>query len=61
VAHSLDHLDADETRAQMRSRARRNLALLALLAAFVLAVFAFSLVHIQAEMRPVVQHDFQER
>jgi len=45
----------------MRSRARRNLALLALLAAFVLAVFAFSLVHIQAEMRPVVQHDFQER
>lgn len=52
MPHSLEQLSADETRALTRGRSRKNLAVMALLAAFVLGVFAFSLIHIQAEMRP---------
>ncbi|MEX4009908.1 hypothetical protein [Neoaquamicrobium sediminum] len=55
MPHSLEQLSTDETRALTRSRSRKNLAVMALLTAFVLGVFAFSLIHIQAEMRPVQQ------
>ncbi len=61
MSHSLKHLSVEESKALNRSRSRRNLAVLALLGAFVLGVFAFSLVHIQAEMRPAQQDSIPSR
>lgn len=61
MSHPLKHLSVEESRALKHSRSRRNLAVLALLGAFVLAVFAFSLFHIQVETRPTQQDDMGSR
>lgn len=49
MAHALDQISAEETRALSRRRSRANWIVFGLLAAFVVAVFVISFTHIRNE------------